>query len=606
MSYIFKGNLIGMLCPECPEPLSDMVVRLYRVRDTQNIAALAVANPKDTFAFLTDKDVAAKASSLIAEIKTDANGNFLFELGTKQKYSGEPFEIDVYCTTVPRRVQSQKPPTPLQFSITTLQPLWRETPNGLVAAWEYVIASRFWCLVRARFGAWTICGKMVTCDDKKIPLPGIKVTAFDVDLTQDDLLGSDVTDFNGKFRIDYLTETFQKTPFSFINLELIGGPDVYFKATTAGGVVILNEDRLRGRQPDRENRGNCFCVELCVKEIPESVDVPPSFTHVGQYKISTQISAATGLTVADSRAFFSTLRLYGTIPKKIGGQPAEYMFDIAEYDPTTDILGAVSQIQPTQIARTVIGQKMTLTGDPVNPIQVDDWTVNGGAGELIAPFSADGWVQVPQDADFYPNTGALPGLVMLKSQTLAAWGTKDISGKHAGSSTMPPALAIDRRFRIRMWVRSSSTPAQLAGTCTRLAVDNTLYDNVTKGGSWAPHVVSSQLDVTMVDITELVGSPCGGIAGALHVLYTAAHPNLGTVSLSMSGPGGPYGFTMTDNVGSTPQNRFGSAELNWPGHTVADLTPCAYIVTMSTQVLLTTGDHIPDLIYDQIGFCKKP
>lgn len=47
-SYIFKGRLCGYICPECPEPLSNLKVRLYRLRGDQNAVALAVANPKDT------------------------------------------------------------------------------------------------------------------------------------------------------------------------------------------------------------------------------------------------------------------------------------------------------------------------------------------------------------------------------------------------------------------------------------------------------------------------------------------------------------------------------------------------------------------------------
>jgi hypothetical protein len=38
---------------------------------------------------------------------------------------------------------------------------------------------------------------------------------------------------------------------------------------------------------------------------------------------------------------------------------------------------------------------------------------------------------------------------------------------------------------------------------------------------------------------------------------------------------------------------------------VASLTPCAYIVTLSVGVLLTTGDSVPLPIQDQIAFCKS-
>ena len=604
MNYIFKGRICGWLCDECSEPLAKVKVRLYRSRAGQDIVTLAVANPKDTFAILSEQEVRAKEKSLLIEVETNDRGEFIAELGDKQDYKGGAFEVDVYCGGVLHNVSKPTPPKPLQFSITTLQPLWRRTETESMAIWEYCISPRYWCLVRSKFDAWMICGRVVICDTQ-VPVGGVKVSAFDVDWLQDDALGSAITDANGHFRIDYVSADFKKDILG-LNIELFGGPDIYFKIETGDGAIVLKKEApSRGRQPDRENRGHCFCVELCLKEgdVPRSIDVPPSFTHVGQINIQTQINSATGLTVADQRAFFSTLRLYGTVPKKLNGNQAEYMFDVAEYNPGTGVLGGPVQVQSVQIARTVIGQRMIVTGNPMNPIQVDDWTVNGGAGELKAVFTADGWIKVPQDNNFFPNTGALPGLIQLISQSLAAFGTVNQAGIQAGSSSTPQAN--DRHFQIRMWVRESGNPgsAYVAGTCVRIAIDNTLYDNVTKGGSWAPQIVSGQLDVTMVNIQELIGNGCGGIGNQLHVLYTAAHPNLGAVSLSMNGPGGPYGFTLVPAAGATAGNQFGIATLNVP---VTNLTPCAYVVTLSTQVLLTTGDGVPGPIYDVIGFCKRP
>ncbi|HEX9327013.1 MAG TPA: hypothetical protein VF915_10875, partial [Reyranella sp.] len=76
-------------------------------------------------------------------------------------------------------------------------------------------------------------------------------------------------------------------------------------------------------------------------------------------------------------------------------------------------------------------------------------------------------------------------------------------------------------------------------------------------------------------------------------------PNLGTVSLSMAGPGGPYGFTLPAAV---PGERFGTAT---NGFVIGSLADCAYIITLSVSLLLTTGDSVPNPVYDQIGFCKK-
>jgi hypothetical protein len=109
--------------------------------------------------------------------------------------------------------------------------------------------------------------------------------------------------------------------------------------------------------------------------------------------------------------------------------------------------------------------------------------------------------------------------------------------------------------------------------------------------------------VRLVDIQELLGpNGCGEITNSLTVLFTAAHPNLGSVSLQMIGPGGPYGFSLTPAAGSSSVNYFGTATPN--GFVVANLKPCAYLVTLTTTALLTDGTYDPGPLYDQIAFCK--
>jgi hypothetical protein len=186
MSYKFRGRLCGYFCEECIEPLNEVVIRVYTNRANQNITALAVADPGQTLSLIKDDEVKAKEASLIAEVRTDANGNFSLELGAKQNYTGGAFEIDVYCATVPRRKPGRKQAQPRQFSVTTLQPQWKQTGDGeFLAAWEYCIPWRFWCYFRGLFDAWVICGRLTTCGDGA-PIPGAVVSAFDVDWIQDD------------------------------------------------------------------------------------------------------------------------------------------------------------------------------------------------------------------------------------------------------------------------------------------------------------------------------------------------------------------------------------------------------------------------------------
>src|SRR5690242_8561431 len=181
MPYLFRGRLCGLICAECPEPLSSVTVRLYRSRSEQNVTALSVADPKNTANLLTEDAIAAKASSLLAEAVTDDQGVFTITIDeTKQSYGGEAFEVDIYCGTVPHRKPTPQPPQPRQLSVTTLQPMWKRTENGFVAAWEYCIPQRIWCWFRGLFGAWTICGTVTVCDTKNA-VGGVRVSAFDVD-----------------------------------------------------------------------------------------------------------------------------------------------------------------------------------------------------------------------------------------------------------------------------------------------------------------------------------------------------------------------------------------------------------------------------------------
>ena len=168
MSYTFRGSLCGRLCEECEEQLSGVAIRLYRHAPNTNIAALAVADPNDTFVLLTDDQVNEKSGRMIAEATTGDDGTFTFSLGDEQKYAGEAFEVDVYCGTVPHRLPGHRkdPPPPRQFTITTYQPSWKRTgENEFVAVWRYCISSRFWCHIRSLFDAWVICGHLTACVD---------------------------------------------------------------------------------------------------------------------------------------------------------------------------------------------------------------------------------------------------------------------------------------------------------------------------------------------------------------------------------------------------------------------------------------------------------
>jgi len=608
MKYTLRGRLCGYICADCREWLSDVVVRIYRAEGDQ-IVSRAAASPKETFGIVAEDDASKKKKRLLAEAKTDEEGRFTIEL--ERGYEGGAVEVDVYCATVPRRKPTRSEPEPLQFSITTLQPAWRGR-DELFASWEYCIPWRYWCAIRARFDAWTICGHVAVCDLKR-PLGGVRVKAFDVDWLQDDFLGQDITDASGHFRIDYTGSDFRQTIFPGVHIEWFGGPDLYFRVETLAGSPLLVEPPSRGRAPDRENVGPCFCVELCVPKDanPDPNEPLPVFDAIGGYKYATEIDSApggSGLT-SDNRAFFSTMRLNGILPKRLGGAALEYMFEWREVNAAGAPITAWAQVTQAQIARTDIGtwQQWAPTGpaDP-NPIKTKRYTVRGTAGpnELVASFTADGWIRVPQESDVFGASGFFQpngNMINLISPSIVAWPAINLAGLVAGSdstSTGQP-LAQDRFFSLRMQVRSSAVSATVGGICQQVAIDNVLYDNLSHHPMWNPFTQSGALGVALLDIAELAAEGCAKITNALTVRFTAAHPNLGGVTVSMTGPSGTLNFTLPAAVAG---QRFGVATPS--GFVVADLPKCAYVVHLSVGLLLTTGDSSPLPLEDFIAFCK--
>lgn len=602
MNYILMIGLSGRICEACFEPLSEVTVLLYDKTD-DFIANLAAAAPKNTFKRLTQDEVEQKKPFLLAEGVTDSNGNV--QLFLDKKYDGKAFDVDIVLTS-PENNQT------IHFHLTTLAPSWRRTEKGYIASWNYSLPNRTWCHVNNLIKRWIICGKLIHCKTQE-PIGGVLVSAFDRDWLQDDKLGTALTEADGRFLIEYQPSDF--TPGTFLDVEMTGGPDVYFHVNHPSGAPLLVEPPEKGREPGRENRGPCFCVTLCLEDYEEEDETfpPPVFTHVGHYNHQTDIHSSpgsTGLTIADNRAFFLSIRLNGTLPKKFLGAPMEYRFFKQEVQADGTAITSLTPVTMSQVHRTVIGQLIkyapTFPGDP-NPFKATPYTVKGNPGELEAS-ELGGWIQVPQQSSsmgpegyFQPNGNQ----IVLNTKSLAGWIDTDLNGLAAGDSSTSTGkpLAENRYFSLQMRVRKIGDPGseQVAGICQQIAINNSLYDNIERHPTWMPQNISNQLSVTMVDIEELVvGGGCAGIDSDLGVKFTAAHPTLGDVTIRMTGPGGPYNFTLPPAI---PGERFGVASPS--GFVVSNLQPCAYIVSLRVQLLLTTGDDIPNDQWDQIAFCKS-
>lgn len=626
LAYIFKGRLCGLLCPDFMEPLSNVKVRLYRLENENEVTVRAVASPKDTLRILKDEEVQAKERFLLAETETDEDGNFVFALGEKEGYGGEAFDVDVYCGTVPHLKVGPRPPHgPVQFSITTVQPMYRQTEQAQIAAWDYCLPHRFWCAIRALFGAWTICGHVMVCDSGA-PVSGVKVTAFDADWTQDDALGSGISDASGHYRIDYLASDFKVTPFSWLQIELIGGPDLYFRVEDGMGNILLNEPRSQGRTPGRENAGPCMEVNLCVDKQPQTpphTDTIPLFNQIGMYHIYTDLTAD-GLTISGNFAFTGVIPLMGIMPDGTNSEALEYRFAYQEYLPDGTLPAGSNPVTPAMIPATQIGwlefrdwdgTAWTTNSAPyyVNNPAVAPTIIHNSDGTTqshICNVNADpnGWIAIPRENDlsfggvgrFVPNGN----LIYLNTAELTD-EIYNVTGLLAGNSVPSGQQASEHKFKLFFEARKVIGHVGVSSNALNaIQMSNTSFAQ-HRHPDWGVSDITAPV-VVELDIQELMGGGCGQIGGSMHALYTVYHPYLGTVGWNFEGnlppsPPATVSLDLTPALG-THEVASGSAGQ------VIDLSTfdsCAYILWLNVTLRLTSGyGQVYGTFQDHIAFCK--
>lgn len=625
MIYRLKGTLLTAICDTHQNAIAYTKVRLYSLQDNIDAAtAYTSAQSKELIQVFEAKEIKNRKTHLIAETTTDANGNYEFKIdGDKTNYSGGAVMVSLFYDAVPDYGQgdTSKPKnfTAFEITIDVIHPKWRETNNGLEAAWNFKLTARVWCYILKRLDIWVICGTLTNCETK-IPLRGIEVIAMDDDIITDDRLGSAITNSNGQFCIFYRSIDFKKTFLSpWINIETTpvfsfdNGPDIYFKFAV-GGSEIFAESPSEAQKPSRKNVGNCLCVQLCLKEAPGDTDDPiTGFYQIGnarQYHPVFHINPATGRTTdkpnaaLNDLAFYSTLDLRGSLTKKLNGQPLEYKFEYAKVTtPSIDIStipsGDWKPVTEAHMAVNTIASKVTIL--PTFEWEITLFKIKGtdtptvyGADKKVN-VSPDGWIEVPQDAKISFNDS----LIKLVSSTLSN-GTVNKAGLVQGTSSAP--LEKNEYFALRMWKReignvASETPA---GFSRPLAIFNTEYQNVPQGGSWLPSAGPDELGIACLDLQELIGGGCNKILNEIHVKYTAANPNLGNVSLSFTGQGATNNFDPI--VFPSPgEEAFGTA--SYLGD-FSLLKPCAYEIRLNAELNLTNGETQHQGIWDRVLFCR--
>lgn len=268
VSHTVHGRLRGGLCGDRDEPLAGIVVRLYSVGGAGDGGSDGKSGNRERI--LDDSMIESRAARLLTEVTTYPDGAFAATL-PEGRYDGGAVDVDVVCRTVPGLEHPRDDQHPVQVHVTRLPPNWSDAPWREIS-FEHSLPASIWCRVREMFGAWVICGRVIEHKTDK-PVADAVVRAFDADLTQDDPLGTATTDLYGRFRIDYTADDFKRTPISpLVNIELIGGPDLYFQIESYIGTSLLDESQLKGRKPGRRNVSSCAFVEL---NVPAPAPMPP-------------------------------------------------------------------------------------------------------------------------------------------------------------------------------------------------------------------------------------------------------------------------------------------------------------------------------------------
>ena len=609
MPYVFQGRLCGYICANCPEPLFPAVVRLYRP-DLDRIPPRA----KEAFAILSDDDRNGKADRLLAEVETDAEGRFAVDFGDDSNYDGGPFELDVYLERAPGQDAAPRGAEPVQATVAVVHPEWEQRDNDYRFRFDYCLAARLWCLLRARFDAWVICGRVLNVTDGS-PVGGLTVEAYDADWLQDDTLGSAVTDGSGRFRIDYTSAAFKRTPFSpFLNVELTGGPDVYFKVRDGGGTLLIDEQQSAGRQPGRENVGRCFCVTLRV-QVGDGNTPPvddPLFTHIGDFSIVSDIDPATGLTnkaafQGTSSAhggpdfgFHSVMKLKGFAPAALASNPgADVFYRFVYVDPAspgTEVPVTGGLVAPTPIGSRWIPwdqdndgfaewrpQSMQIRSSGATPGLPTPNPGNPPPLHIIEP-DADGWIQV----DAAASGGGFGDLLMrLNSAAAVPGGTPPNDGP--GNAVSAANQRNGTKVTLKFQVATSPGGAPLFEDTVDVYLNN-----------WA--------EVRLLELVKTTAGggtttdPCAPTTGSIDARYTVDHELLRSWSLGLSANNG---WTASGPSGPTAASPRGDAGTHtFPlGPGVGGPEHCSHTVSLTSQRRLTDGELDDDGDTTHDTFC---
>ncbi|MCP3960607.1 MAG: hypothetical protein GY719_22415 [bacterium] len=619
-----QGYLYGLICGK--HGIMDRVgrARIYAVASEREVTGEAIATADNAQAAkpglkrLNEDELQAKLDGerLVLEGETREDGWFCLR---NPDYQGGPVDVYVVIDRVPLPEHEpawKKLPGRRVFFLGTFLPVASE--EGFVL--KLVIPQYLWCRLKRAADAWTIAGKVTACANPSVAIGDVTVTAFDVDWVEHDTLGSDKTSASGIYRIDYPGDAYRQAPF--IDIELFGGPDVYFKIEDDDSNVLLDEPSSAGRAAGRADRGVCACIDLCVDvQVEEDGPVVPSiWTGIG-----TDFTIPDGGSLNDfdddgyadtpKYALWRTIRMTGSAAlETVAGNPIEYRFLVsdttaANSDPpvaAANFTRVVGKAPDENLFASIKVCQMVR----FSPFKIVD--VKAKLGDL----DPDGWLDVNKSIErtFIEDSTLSPldipdfvfvdtdGLMSINTRNLTTEPNVPLAGLDPGDAVPAGDRIGVEKFAIRFEVREVIDKAT-----------NTFGPMLGDGTTVNALVMNNNPRVGLLAMKEhLETTSCSPLTGSIHVAYTVHHPHLRDVSIRVKSNDGVYNVNLSDPPlplsGNTSAaiTHLHNAALAVPNSGSNVLHKCTYLVTLRTWLRLHTGDNVMDDQHVHTTFYYEP
>lgn len=608
MARTITGRLCARPCGGLEVPITDATVRFYRAGTEEGILGAAAARPKETFGIVPPENVEERADLLLAEGPLDGDGRFEVTVPEEAEYDPEePLVVDVRVRNP--CADGEGDGEPVQATITTVAPRWRESEGELRYSWEACLTRKQYCRILEEHGCWLVCGRITDCETGD-GLPGLDVEVFDADIVQPDPLGSDRTDADGWYVVYYDRPAFEVTPAQFAPVELIGGADLFF-TVRRGTNVLLDESPGDGRRGGREDADRCEHVDLCVDFPDDDVPsiLPAAWTRVGRYLLpdSNGLNGfdRDGYAGTEKFAFFGTLPLEGSIPvgnvpiQGAGSDPVRYRFRVEDSPRLKNgargnpggfnrIVGDGNSL----FARTHVGDLVYRSGATTDLIQV-----RVEPGDL----NPGGWVRVDRAIkNAYGSSGSRPAplsdyrwvpsgdLARLDTEPLTTEPDVPLGAAGPGDPVPGSDRIADEQVAIRFEAQERTS-----GGWQALPGDGRTLNRI---------VVNNNPEFRKLDVVQLGNEECRPITTAdVDLEYTLYHPHLRGAELEMRRA--DQGSWTTLNDSSTELSFFNNgttdARFDHNYNDRSDISgevpkECTYLVRLRSRRRLTTGrsaDH---------------